>query len=62
MWKKNKTKFIPVDSEHFSIYELIKNQNPALIKKIILTASGGPFFNRKLKKKITVKDALKHPN
>ncbi len=60
--KKNHTNFIPIDSEHFSIYELIKNQNPSLIKKIIITASGGPFFNRKIKKKITVKDALNHPN
>ena len=34
--KKYKTKFIPVDSEHFSIYQLIKNQNPSLIKKIVL--------------------------
>ncbi len=60
--KKYKTQFIPVDSEHFSIYQLIKNQNPSLIKKIVLTASGGPFFNRKQKKKISVQDALKHPN
>ena len=59
---KNKTQFIPVDSEHFSIYELIKKQKNQLIKKIIITASGGPFLRKKSLKKIRVKDALKHPN
>ena len=59
--KKHKTNFIPVDSEHFSIYELTKNQNINNIKKIIITASGGPFLNKRAKK-IKVKDALKHPN
>ena len=58
---KNKTEFIPVDSEHFSIYELIKNQQKQSIKKIIITASGGPFLKVN-KKKIKIKDALKHPN
>ena len=60
--KKNKTKFIPVDSEHFSIYELIKYKNHNSIKKIILTASGGPFLNRSIKKNISVNEALNHPN
>ena len=41
--KKYKTKFIPIDSEHFSIFELIKNDNIENIKKIYITASGGPF-------------------
>tara|TARA_Y100000590_G_scaffold470384_1_gene664334 strand:+ start:1289 stop:2458 length:1170 start_codon:yes stop_codon:yes gene_type:complete len=59
---KHKTLFIPVDSEHFSIYELIKNKNYKSIKKIIITASGGPFLNKKNKKKIKINDALKHPN
>ncbi len=60
---KNKTQFIPVDSEHFSIYSLIKNQNSKLIKKVIITASGGPFLNKKkINKKIKIIDALKHPN
>ena len=61
--KKYKTKFIPVDSEHFSIWYGIKNSNDK-IKKIYLTASGGPFVNLSLKKfkNIRVNDALKHPN
>ena len=61
--KKYKTKIIPIDSEHFSILKLIENHNIAEIKKIYLTASGGPFLNYTKKKinKISPKDALKHP-
>ena len=60
---KYKTKIIPVDSEHFSILKLLKNNNLKDIKKIYITASGGPFLNYKLNqfKKIKPKDALKHP-
>ena len=60
--KKNKTEFIPVDSEHFSIWSVIKQYRGSDIEKIILTASGGPFLNKKIKKNITPNDAIKHPN
>tara|TARA_Y100000590_G_C15728507_1_gene1016142 strand:+ start:869 stop:2026 length:1158 start_codon:yes stop_codon:yes gene_type:complete len=62
--KKYKTKFIPVDSEHFSIWSLIKNSSVKNIEKIIITASGGPFLNTTYKKlkRITPLDAIKHPN
>ena len=62
--KKNKTKFIPVDSEHFSIFSLINDANKNEIEKIYITASGGPFINLPNKKfdKIELSDALKHPN
>tara|TARA_Y200000002_G_scaffold381397_1_gene395339 strand:+ start:695 stop:1858 length:1164 start_codon:yes stop_codon:yes gene_type:complete len=62
--KKYKTDFIPVDSEHFSIWSLIRNSNYKLIDKIYITASGGPFLNWPLKKilRATPSDALKHPN
>ena len=60
--KKHKTEFIPVDSEHFSIWSVIKDHHTADIEKIILTASGGPFLKKKIKKNITTKDAIKHPN
>tara|TARA_B100002052_G_scaffold209738_1_gene191825 strand:- start:760 stop:1932 length:1173 start_codon:yes stop_codon:yes gene_type:complete len=62
--RKNKTNFIPIDSEHFSIWSLIKNQNKENIKKIYLTASGGPFLNKKNSQlsNIEPKYALKHPN
>ena len=61
---KNKTKFIPIDSEHFSIWSLINNQDKKNIKKIYLTASGGPFLNKKNSLIANVKPerALKHPN
>ena len=62
--KRNKTKFIPVDSEHFSISEILNNSNPLCIEKIFITASGGPFLNFSKSKlsKVSVKDALNHPN
>ena len=62
--KKNKTNFIPIDSEHFSICSLIKNEKKKNIKKIYLTASGGPFLYKKLLniKNVKAKLALKHPN
>ena len=62
--KKYKTNFIPIDSEHFSIWTLIKNQKIENIRKIYLTASGGPFLKRKNSSIVNVKPkyALKHPN
>ncbi len=60
--KKHKTEFIPVDSEHFSIWSVINNYHKSDIEKIILTASGGPFLNKKIKKNISPVDAIKHPN
>ena len=62
--KKNKTKFIPVDSEHFSIYYAIKEKNINNLENIYLTASGGPLKNLPLNKfnNIKVIDALNHPN
>ena len=61
--KINNTKIVPVDSEHFSIMRLLENSKLNEIKKIYLTASGGPFLNYTTKqlKKILPKDALKHP-
>ena len=61
---KNKTKFIPVDSEHFSIWSLLQNQSTNTVEKIIITASGGPFLNHKLNKlkNVNPKEAIKHPN
>ncbi len=62
--KKNKTKFIPVDSEHFSIWSLLKDKDINKIEKIYITASGGPFLNipQKKLKNVSIKRALKHPN
>ena len=62
--KKNKTEFIPVDSEHFSIWYGLKNLKKNELEKVFLTASGGPFYRTSLNnfKNIKVSDALKHPN
>jgi 1-deoxy-D-xylulose-5-phosphate reductoisomerase len=62
--KKNKTQFVPVDSEHFSIYYAIKDKKINDLESIYLTASGGPLKNRPLNKfkNIKVSDALNHPN
>ena len=46
---KNKTEIIPIDSEHFSIFNLLKDHSLNEIKKIYITASGGPFLNYKKK-------------
>ena len=61
--KKNKTKIIPVDSEHFSILELMKYHRLDEIKKVYLTASGGPFLNYSYERLKTVKpqQAINHP-
>ena len=58
--KKNKTKIVPVDSEHYSIFKLIQNHKLSSIKKIFITASGGPFLNLKSNKfkNIRPEDAL----
>ena len=62
--EKYKTEFIPVDSEHFSIWYGLKNSKTTNLEKIFLTASGGPFYKTPLSKfkKIKVSDALNHPN
>ena len=62
--EKYKTEFIPVDSEHFSMWYELKDSNPKNIEKIYITASGGPFNRTPLNhfKNITIQNALNHPN
>ncbi|MDE7473827.1 MAG: 1-deoxy-D-xylulose-5-phosphate reductoisomerase [Muribaculaceae bacterium] len=61
---KSKSRVIPVDSEHSAIYQCLVGEDPDRVKKLIITASGGPF--RKLPaeqlRNVTVADALHHPN
>ena len=61
---KHKTEFIPVDSEHFSIWYALKGIDKALIDQIYLTASGGPFLEKNSKnlKHVNIKQAINHPN
>ena len=62
--KKYKTNFVPVDSEHFSMWYALKNIQKENIENIYLTASGGPLLNTKINnfRNISVSRALKHPN
>ena len=62
--KKFKTTFVPVDSEHFSIFYSLKGNKIFNVEKIYLTASGGPLINTpKTKlKNVKISEAIKHPN
>ena len=62
--KYHRTNFIPIDSEHFSVWKLIKSEKYADIKKIVLTASGGPFLYtaKKNLSKVRPSQAMMHPN
>jgi len=59
--QKTNARIIPIDSEHFSLNELIKKYKKENIKKYFITASGGPFWERTDLKNITINDALNHP-
>jgi len=62
--KKQGVDLIPIDSEHSAVFQCLQGESKERIKKIILTASGGPFYNKKLShlKHVTVEQALQHPN
>jgi len=64
--KKNRNSIIPIDSEHNAIFQVLQGESNSkkFLKKIILTASGGPFLDTPLEKleSVTVSDALNHPN
>ncbi len=54
----------PIDSEHSAIFQCLQGNDPKQLNKIILTASGGPFFGKKKSEltSVTVEQALNHPN
>ncbi|MBQ6269450.1 MAG: 1-deoxy-D-xylulose-5-phosphate reductoisomerase [Bacteroidetes bacterium] len=62
--KKNNVNLLPIDSEHNAILQSIVGEKKTYIEKLILTASGGPFFNldKSLFSSITTQQALNHPN
>jgi 1-deoxy-D-xylulose-5-phosphate reductoisomerase len=61
--RQKKIAILPVDSEHSAIFQCLAGQKPENLKRIILTASGGPFYNLSGAdlKKVTLQQALKHP-
>lgn len=62
--KEKGVKILPVDSEHSAIFQSLQGTPTGSLKKILLTASGGPFYSKKINdlQNVTVKDALNHPN
>lgn len=62
--RRHKVKLLPVDSEHCAIFQSLQAGQKQELKKILLTASGGPFFGRTADelKSVTAAQALKHPN
>lgn len=62
--KKNNVNIYPVDSEHSAIFQCLQGNKKTQVNKIILTASGGPFYGKTKKElaSVTKADALKHPN
>ena len=64
MCKSYNAKLIPIDSEHSAIYQCLEGENKNSVEKLILTASGGPFLNKRKSalESVTVKEALSHPN
>ena len=59
--KENGAKLLTVDSEHSAIMQCLNGEDNNPIDKILLTASGGPFFNKEITDDITVEQALNHP-
>ena len=63
--QRHKVNILPVDSEHSAIFQALQGMNDKKeLKRLILTASGGPFFGKKRAElaEVTVAQALKHPN
>ena len=62
--KKSGVRLLPVDSEHCAIFQSLKSGRHSEVRKILLTASGGPFFGKERKelKNVRKEQALKHPN
>ena len=62
--RKHSVSILPVDSEHSAIFQCLRGNNENQVEKILLTASGGPFFGRSRREleSVTPKEALAHPN
>ena len=62
--RENKVALLPIDSEHSALFQCLQKEDIDQVSRVILTASGGPFFRLPIKalEKVTVRDALRHPN
>ncbi len=59
--RRHGVKIIPVDSEHSALFQCLAGEDPQAVKRLLLTASGGPFRGRRDLSSITKEEALKHP-
>lgn len=62
--RKKKVRILPVDSEHSAVFQCLEGRGASALKRIILTASGGPFIGKGRRElaDVSPEDALKHPN
>ncbi len=62
--KENNSQLLPIDSEHSAIFQCLIGEKIEEVEKLIITASGGPFLNhnKEMLKKVSIKEALTHPN
>ncbi|HNY10252.1 MAG TPA: 1-deoxy-D-xylulose-5-phosphate reductoisomerase [Candidatus Wallbacteria bacterium] len=62
--RKKRVRIIPIDSEHSAIFQLLDGVAPEKLRRVIITASGGPFrsHTKKMLKNVKVEEALRHPN
>lgn len=59
--KRSGATLLPVDSEHSAIFQCLEGQAASSVRRVVLTASGGPFRTRRDLSRVTVRQALKHP-
>ena len=62
--KQHRVDLLPVDSEHSALFQCLKGEDPKRVRRLILTASGGPFRNKSRAelKSVTLSEAMSHPN
>ena len=61
--RKNGVRIIPVDSEHSALFQSLVGHNPAHVKRLVITASGGPFWKKPIEELVgvTPEQAVRHP-
>jgi len=59
--RRTGAEIVPVDSEHNAVFQAMRSGRREEVRRVILTASGGPFLNREDLRDVTVEEALKHP-
>lgn len=60
--REKKIPILPVDSEHSALFQCLQKEKIDQVRRLILTASGGPFLHKKELSQVTLEEALQHPN